>query len=227
MNSRSSPHRHELPSREVFALPRRSKPRHRPDNLRNIANAFDIPKRRKFYDIAHDLADDYYIDRVIEEDLLYSTQARAVFKRVIVNSSKLWPDIEEILSYRNRPLYSLWNEPYFTCTGELEDIALSFKRDEFADQVYCFMMLTLHALSKLPQLSPSRKKRLALRKWTAGHLAFWTNELGRPITSIHDAKDGYSPCHSFLRALLEEIDSDSLRALGTILREMRRNCGTN
>ena len=105
MNSKSPPQRHELPAREVFALPRASI-RHHPDNLRKIANEFDIVKRRKFYHIAHDLAEQYYIDRIIEDDLLRSTQAKNVFKRAIINGYKFGRDIEEI--FGNRPLYSLW-----------------------------------------------------------------------------------------------------------------------
>jgi hypothetical protein len=74
-----------------------------------IANDFDITKRRKFYDIAHELADEYYMDRIIEEDLLHSTWARTTFKRAIVNGSKLGRDLEEI--FTNRSLFSMWNEP--------------------------------------------------------------------------------------------------------------------
>ena len=155
--------------------------RHHPDNLRKIANEFDIVKRRKFYHIAHDLAEQYYIDRIIEDDLLHSTQAKNAFKRAIVNGYKFGRDIEEI--FGDRPLFSLWNEPYFTCTGDLEEFALAFKRDEFADQVYYFVRLTLYALSTLPLPSPSRKKMLALRKWSAGHLDFWVVELEKPLTS--------------------------------------------
>jgi hypothetical protein len=219
VSSQSPPHQHELPAREVFAVPRRSTPRHRPDNLRKIANDFDISKRRKFYDLAHDLADRYYIDRIIEDDLLHSTVAKKVFKRAIVSGLKFARNIEEI--FENRPLFSLWNEPYFRCKGYLGEFALALKRDELLEQVYYFVILTVYASSTLPLPPPSRKKRLALRKWAAGHLDFWMNELGRPITLIHDAKDGYSPCHGLLRALLEEIDSDSLGALAAILRERK------
>jgi hypothetical protein len=187
VSSQAPRHQHELPAREVFALPRGPMPWHRPDNLRKIANDFDIKKRRKFYDIAHDLAHEYYMDRIIEEDLLSSTWARDTLKRAIVNGLKFARNIEEI--FENRPLFSLWNESYFRCKGGFGEVALALKRDELLEQVYYFVILTVHASSTLPLPPPSRKKRLALRKWAAGHLDFWTNELGRPITLIHDAKD--------------------------------------
>jgi hypothetical protein len=219
VSSQAPRHQHELPAREVFALPRGSMPRHRPENLRKIANDFDITKRRKFYDLAHELAREYYMDRIIEEDLLHSTWARTTFKRAIVNGSKLGRDIEEIFS--NRPLFSMWNEPYFTCKGDLEEVASAFRRDEFRDQLLDFVLLTVHALSTVPRPPPSRKKMLALRKWAKGHLKFWTEELGRPVKVNHDPRDGYSCCHGLLRALLTEIDRSSLGALGTILRDRK------
>ena len=136
-----------------------------------------------------------------------------------MQGAKFGQALDRIL--QTRPLFSLWNEPYFTCDGELGEVANAFKRDELSDQVCCFVILTSHALSKLPPPSPSRKKMLALRKWAAGHLDFWVNGLRRPVTLIHDRRDGYSPCHRFLRMLLTEIDPDSLPKLGTILRAQR------
>jgi hypothetical protein len=118
-------------------------------------------------------------------------------------------------------LFSLWNEAYFTCEGDLKEVAMNFKRTEFPGQFDIFLTLTDHAISKIPRLPASRKKNLALRNWTYGHLRFWANDLGRPVTLIHDQKDGYSECHRLLRALLAEIDADSLGALGYILREQR------
>lgn len=220
MNKKSRPIRHELLDRKVVAWPSGSfPPRHFRDNLRNIANDFQITKRRMFYEVAHDAAEWYFRDKMVEEDLLNSAKARRVFRRAIRNGLKFSEDCKEI--FGDRALYSLWNEPYFTCEGELEEMALAFKRDELPDQVFYFVILTLNAFSTLARPAPSRKKNLALRKWATRHLCFWVNELGRPITVINDRRDGYSSCHRFLRALLAEIEPDSGERLGSILRELR------
>ena len=219
MKRYSLPRRYELPKREVFAVTRDFMTRHYSDNLRRIANEFNITKRRQFYEMAHELADRYCLDKTVEDDLLHSTEARDMYARSISDGVRFAEDLDQI--FQTRHLYSMWNESYFTCEGDLKEIALEFKRTAFQRQLYSFLILTDHALSTIPHLPGSRKKNLALRNWTYGHLNFWANDLGRPVTSIHDRKDGYSKCHRWLRALLAEIDPDSLGALGHIVREQK------
>jgi hypothetical protein len=220
MKEYTLPRRYELPKRGVFAVTRDFMPRHHRDNLRSIANDFNIIKRRQFYEMAHELAERYCLDKIVEDDLLHSTEARDVFVRSLNNGIRLAEDISQI--FRKRHLYSMWSESCFTCEGELEEIALEFRRTEFHRQLYDFLIITDHALSKIPHPPASRKKNLALRNWTYGHLSFWANDLEKPVTLIHDQRDGYSDCHRWLRALLAEIDPGSLGALGHILREQKQ-----
>jgi hypothetical protein len=218
---RSRTYRHELPHREVFAsTPENWVTPHRDEHLRWVADECKIKsKRRLFYNHAFRLALDYQRDKIIEDDLLHVTKVSEAFRRAANSGTRFLRDLQRVFS--NRPSFSLWNEPYFMCDGHLRKIALAFKRDELAEQVAYFVELTLLALSKLPSPPPSRKKMLALRKWAAGHLDFWTKELRRPIRVINDQRDGYSEYHDYLRMLLSEIDPESVGRLGTIVREQK------
>jgi hypothetical protein len=213
-------YQHELPEREAFAITRNSFVYHDFVNLRKIANEFGIKRKRKpFYDRAFHLALGYSTEKIIEEDLLSVTEARKAFRRAIISGARFLDDLEAI--FGNRPLYSLWNEPYFMTGGDIGEVANAFRRDELAPQVAIFVILTTIFRAQLPSPAPSRKKMLALRKWARGHLDFWVYDLGRPVTVINDRRDGYSPCHRFLRELLAEIDPASVSKLDTIVREYK------
>jgi hypothetical protein len=94
-------YQHQLPKREVFAVTQGCFVRHDRANLRRIANEFDIKnKKRMFYDRAWDLANDYSLDRIIEGDLLGSTDARRKFRRAIDRGTRFLDDIEAIFSDR-------------------------------------------------------------------------------------------------------------------------------
>lgn len=214
-------YQHELPKREAFAITQDcSFVFHDDANLKKIANEFEIKrKRRLFYDRAFRLALDYSTEKLIEEDLLSVTEARQAFQRAIVSGARFLDDLEAI--FGKRPLYSLWNEAYFMAKGDVGEAANAFRRDELTPQVATFVILTTIFRAQLPSLPPSRKKMLALRKWAKRHLDFWLYELGRPVTVIKDHRDGYSPCHRFLRELLTEIDPASVPKLDTIVGEYK------
>ena len=204
---------YSLPERQLVACIAGGGSLYSLSTLRKIANDQELTKRRKFYRLAYGLAMQYRFNVIIEEDLANANKARKRFKRSIKHCLGLLECIDAVLS--NRCDYSYIYEADHRASRDLIDL------HALHEQLNDLLHTTMEAEAILPKLPSSRRPRLALRAWVKGHLAFWTGELGKPVTVAPDKRDGMSRCHRYLHDLLVPLDPSATEHLRSILREHR------